>query len=113
MGAGIKKVVGGVAVIAAAVGLWSSSASAHVTITTYGTVAQGSFAKIGFSVPNERPDAATIQLKVQLPRDRALAYVSVQPMPGWDVSTTTRTLDTPLDGEGGAIDEVVDTITWT
>ena len=27
--------------------------------------------------------------------------------------TTTRTLDEPLEGEGGSITEVVDTITWT
>lgn len=109
----LKKVLGGVAVMATALGLWSASASAHVTITTYGTVAQGSYAKIGFSVPNERGDAGTVKLKVQLPQDHPLASVSVQPMPGWDITTTTRTLDTPLDGESGGISEVVDTITWT
>jgi uncharacterized protein YcnI len=109
----IRSVLGAVAVVAASVGLWSTSASAHVTITTYGPVAQGSFSKIGFSVPNERDDAGTVALRVQLPEDHPLAYVSVQPMPGWDVATTTRALDAPLDGEGGSIDEVVDTITWT
>lgn len=97
-----------------AVGLWSSQASAHVTINTLGVVTQGSFAKVGFSVPNERDDAGTVKLKVQFPQDHPLAYVSVQPMPGWDIETTTRKLDTPLSSEGGGtIDQVVDTITWT
>ena len=107
------KLVTGLAVAAAAVGMWSAGASAHVTITTFGPVAQGSFSKLGFSVPNERDDAGTVALSVQLPPEHPLAYVSVQPMPGWDITTTMRTLDTPLEGEGGSIDEVVDTITWT
>ena len=34
-------------------------------------------------------------------------------MPGWEISTTTRTLDEPLEGEGQSITEVVDTVTWT
>ena len=97
-----------------AVGLWSSQASAHVTINTLGVVTQGSFAKVGFSVPNERADAGTVKLKVQFPTDQPLAYVSVQPMPGWDIETTMRKLDPPSQGEGAStIDEVVDTITWT
>jgi uncharacterized protein YcnI len=76
-------------------------------------VTQGSFAKLGFSVPNERDDAGTVKLSVQLPEDHPLAFVSVQPMPGWDITTTTRKLDAPLEGEGDSITEVVDTITWT
>jgi periplasmic copper chaperone A len=39
--------------------------------------------------------------------------LSVQPVPGWDVTTTARTLDQPREGEGSSISEVVDTITWT
>ena len=74
---------------------------------------QGSFAKIGFSVPNERDDAGTVELSVRFPEDHPLAFVSVQPMPGWEISTTTRRLDEPLEGEGQSITEVVDTVTWT
>ena len=103
---------GGAVVIAVVVGV-SSQASAHVTIDTLGPVSQGSFAKIGFSVPNERDDAGTVMLSVQLPQDHPLAFVSVQPMPGWEITTATRTLDEPLEGEGSSITEVVDTVTWT
>ena len=113
MGGRFNKALAAGAALIGVVGLWSTTASAHVTITTYGTVTQGSFAKIGFSVPNERDDAGTVKLSVQLPEDHPLAYVSVQPLPGWDIATTTRTLDTPLEGEGGSITDVVDTITWT
>ena len=48
---------GGAVVAAVLVGV-SSPASAHVTIDTLGPVSQGSFAKIGFSVPNERTTPA-------------------------------------------------------
>ena len=98
---------------AVVVGVSSWQASAHVTIDTLGPVSQGSFAKIGFSVPNERDDAGTVELSVQLPQDHPLAFVSVQPMPGWEIATTTRTLEEPLEGEGQSITEVVDTVTWT
>ena len=109
----LKKAVAAVAAVAAVVGLWSSAASAHVTINTLGPVTKGSFAKLGFSVPNERDDAGTVKVSVQMPKDHALAFVSVQPVPGWDVTTTMRTLDQPLEGEGSSVTEVVDTITWT
>jgi uncharacterized protein YcnI len=54
-----------------------------------------------------------VKLSVQLPKDHPVAFVSVQPVPGWDITTTTRQLDQPLEGEGSSISEVVDTITWT
>jgi uncharacterized protein YcnI len=108
-----KKAVAAAAAVAAVVGLWSSAASAHVTIDTLGPVTKGSFAKLGFSVPNERDDAGTVKVSVQLPKDHPLAFVSVEPVPGWDITTTTRQLDQPLGGEGSSISEVVDTVTWT
>ena len=108
-----KKVIGVTAAVTAVVGLWPAVASAHVTITTYGPVTQGSFTKLGFSVPNERDDAGTVKLSVQLPEDHPLPFVSVQPLSGWEIATTTRTLDTPLESHGTSITEVIDTITWT
>src|SRR4051812_14475510 len=101
------------AATAAGVVLFALPASAHVTIDSLGTVAQGSFTKLGFSVPNERDHAGTVSVKVQMPQDSPLAFVSVQPKTGWDVATTTRNLDTPVDVEGASVSEVVDTITWT
>jgi uncharacterized protein YcnI len=111
-----RRLMGGLACVvttAVALAVTAIPASAHVTIDTFGPVEQGSFAKLGFSVPNERDDAGTVMLRVQMPQDHPIAFVSVQPKPGWEVETTTRTLDTPVEGEGETITEAVDTITWT
>lgn len=101
------------AVVGAAIGMSATLASAHVTIDTLGAVEKGSFAKLGFSVPNERSDAGTTKVEVQMPQDTPLTFVSVQPKQGWDVTTTMRTLDEPVEAFGTSIAEVVDTITWT
>jgi uncharacterized protein YcnI len=107
------RTVVGTATVLATIGLLSSLASAHVTIVTFGDVEQGGFATLGFNVPNERDDAGTVGLEVQMPTDHPLASVSVQPKPGWEVETTMRTLDEPIEAFGTTFDEVVDTITWT
>jgi len=100
----LRRAVVGSAAVAALVALPWTTASAHVTIITYGDVEGGGFATIGFNVPNERDDAATVEVAVQMPPDHPLTSVSVQPKPGWEVATTTRSVE----GE-----DVVDTITWT
>jgi len=66
-----------VAATASSVALFAIPAEAHVTIDTLGTVAKGSFAKLAFSVPNERDDAGTVSVKVQMPQNSPLASVSV------------------------------------
>ena len=48
-------------------------------------------------------------IEVQRPQDHPIAFESLQPKPGWEVETTTRTLDTPVEGEGETIAEAVDT----
>lgn len=113
MGRVSKRLGVGALVPLLAVGLWSASASAHVTIDTLGVVTQGSYGKFALSVPNERDDAGTVKLKVQFPKDHPLASVSVQPMPGWDIETTKRTLDPPVQSASGTISQAVDTVTWT
>ena len=86
-------------------------ASAHVSIPDPGE--KGGFSIVTFSVPNERDDASTTKVEVQLPKDAPLAFVSVQPKPGWEVETTKRTLDEPIEAFGETYDEVVDTVTWS
>ncbi len=111
-----RRLIGGLASVvttAVALAVTALPASAHVTIDTFGAVEQGSFAKLGFSVPNERDDVGTVMIRVQLPQDHPIAFVSVQTKPGWEVAMTTRVLDTPVEAEGGTLTEVVDTITWT
>ena len=75
--------VGGIALIALLA--TAPAASAHVTIPDPGE--KGGFSIVTFSVPNERPDAGTTTVEVQLPPDHPLPFVSVQPKPGWTVET--------------------------
>jgi uncharacterized protein YcnI len=107
-----KRALAGISLVVGAV-MVPATASAHVTIDTYGDVAQGGFSKLGVSVPNERDDAGTIAVEIQLPAEHPMPFVSVQPKPGWTVATTTRTLAEPIEPFGTTYDTVVDTIAWT
>ena len=79
-----------------------------------GEAPKGGFAKLAFQVPNEREDAGTTTLEVNLPEDHPIANVSVRPKEGWTYQVETRTLDQPLEGdEGEEVTEVVSKITWT
>lgn len=98
-----------VALLGALVG----QASAHITVDSLGTATQGGFAKIAVSVPNERDDASTVKVSLSMPKDHPMPFVSAAPKPGWEITTTRRTLDTPLEMFGSTYESVVDTVTWT
>lgn len=87
-------------------------AAAHVTVSSEDAT-PGSFATITFRVPNEESNASTVGLKIQLPPDHPIAFVSVQPKPGWTVTTTTRKLDPPITSHGTTITEAVSEVDWT
>lgn len=55
-------------------------ALAHVTLNPREAEADG-FTRLAVRVPNERPDAATVEVSVRLPE--GLQSVSLQPKPGW------------------------------
>jgi uncharacterized protein YcnI len=99
-------------VVVVMVAVSASAALAHVTVRP-DEAEKGSFEILSFSVPNERPETSTIGLTIQMPTDKAVPFVSVQPKPGWTVEVTKRRLDEPISGEDEDITEVVDTITWT
>ena len=100
------------AVLAALTGAVVAPAAAHVTVQP-GEAEAGSYAVIAFRVPNERDDARTTKVQVVLPEDQPVGSVSTTPVPGWRVTTRTRTLDEPLEVFGEEVDEVTSTITWT
>ncbi len=87
-------------------------ALAHVSINP-GSAEQGGFAKVAFRVPNERDDAATNKVEVALPTDHPLPFVSVRPVPGWDVKVVESTLPKPITTEYGEITKAVTKITWS
>jgi uncharacterized protein YcnI len=87
------------------------AASAHVRVVPEST-AGGGFSKLTFRVPNESDTAGTTSVVVTLPASAPLAFVSVQPVPGWTATVTKAKLATPVDVHGTEIDEAASTITW-
>ena len=92
--------------------LLASPAAAHVTVSAPGAE-PGGFATLTFSVPNERDDASTTSLQVTMPEDAPLAFVSVEPVPGWTVDVQREPLDEPVTVEGEELTEAVSSITWS
>ncbi|MGW0804457.1 YcnI family copper-binding membrane protein [Nonomuraea sp. NPDC002799] len=87
-------------------------ALAHVTIQP-GTAEQGGFTKVAFRVPNERDNASTTKIEVSFPADHPLAFVSVKPVPGWDVKVTEGKLPAPVKTEYGDLEEAVTKVVWS
>jgi uncharacterized protein YcnI len=98
-------VVAGAVLIGAA-----APASAHVGAS--GDIAPGGFGTVTFTVPSERDDANTTKIEIKVDADHPLGSLRVQPKAGWTVTTTTRTVDQPIEVFGSEVTEVVDTITW-
>ncbi|GAA2609174.1 YcnI family protein [Actinomadura fulvescens] len=90
----------------------ATAASAHVTVNPR-EAEQGAYAKVAFRVPNERDDASTTKVQVDLPMDHPLASVSVRPVPGWTIKVEKAKLKTPLKAHGAELTEAVSRITWS
>ena len=97
---------------AVALAATAGPALAHVTVNP-GTAEQGSWTKVTFRVPNERDDASTTKVVIELPTDHPIAFVSVKPVPGWTVKADKTKLPTPVKTEDGEISSAVTKITWT
>jgi len=74
-----------------------ASACAHVTVQPDTAVA-GGFARLDVRVPNERDDAGTVKVDLQMPP--GFEFASYEPVPGWSVKITRE-------------NEQVSRITWT
>jgi uncharacterized protein YcnI len=86
------------------------AASAHITVNPDGVPAD-SFSRFAVRVPNERPDADTTKIVLQLPE--GLAFISFQPKPGWQRTVTTEKLAKPVtNDEGETVTERIATVTW-
>ncbi|WP_328554607.1 MULTISPECIES: YcnI family copper-binding membrane protein [unclassified Streptomyces] len=100
-------------VAATAVLALSAPAFAHVSVQPEGAAAKGGYAVVNFKVPNERDNASTTQVEVNLPADHPLASVMAQPLDGWTVKITKSKLDKPVTAHGEKIGEAVTKVTWT
>jgi len=102
------------AVLVALVGACTlaAPASAHVTVKP-DAAAKGSFSVFSFAVPNESDTASTVQVEITFPTDHPIAFVSVQPIPGWTWKAETTQLAKPLKTEDGEVSQVVSKVTWS
>lgn len=100
-------------VAASSVLLLSGTAFAHVSVQPQGEAAKGGYATVNFKVPNERDNASTVKLEVNLPTEHPLSSVMPQPVPGWKVEVTKSKLAKPLQVHGKQITEAVSKVTWT
>ncbi|MEV6190877.1 YcnI family protein [Streptomyces sp. NPDC051920] len=100
-------------VAATAVLALSAPAFAHVSVQPEGAAAKGGYAVVNFKVPNERDNASTTQVEVNLPADHPLSSVMPQPLDGWTVKVTKSKLDKPVTAHGEKISEAVTKVTWT
>ena len=92
--------------------LLAGTAGPDVTVNPR-TAPQGSYAKLAFRVPNEKDDADTTEVEVQMPTDHPLASVSIEPKDGWTYEVTKAPLPTPVSTDDGELTEAVSTITWS
>jgi uncharacterized protein len=95
---------------AAAVLAAPAVAQAHVTIQPPEAPA-GAFTRMEVRVPNERDDAGTTKVQVQMPD--GFASVSYESVPGWAVKVTKEEAPEPIELHGEEVTEQVDTVTFT
>lgn len=99
--------VAGTAVLIAAV-----PAFAHVGVQP-ASAAKGSYGTVAFKVPNERDNASTVKVEVDLPADHPISSVSTEPVAGWKIDVTRAKLATPLSVHGAQVTEAVTKIVWS
>jgi periplasmic copper chaperone A len=87
-----------------------AAASAHVTLQP-SEAAAGDYVVLDVRVPNERDDAATAKVDVQLPS--GFIFASYQPVAGWSVDVKMAKLAKPIESHGEEITEQVSQMTWT
>jgi uncharacterized protein len=87
-----------------------AAAQAHVTVQPTAAPA-GAFTRLDVRVPNERDDASTTKIEMQMPE--GFASASYEPVDGWSVNVETGPLATPIQTPDGEITEGVKQITWT
>jgi uncharacterized protein YcnI len=97
-----------IAAVAIALAL-PAAAQAHVTLQPNQATA-GDFTRLDVRVPNERDNASTTKVELQLPD--GFAFASYEPVPGWTVKVKRAKLAQPIKTDG-EVTEVVKQITWT
>ena len=87
-----------------------TAAEAHVTLQP-DTATAGAFTVESVRVPNERDNASTVKVDLQLPP--GFVFASYEPKIGWSVKVTKQKLAKPIQTDDGPIDEQIRRITFT
>jgi uncharacterized protein YcnI len=87
-----------------------AAAQAHVTLQP-NTATAGAFTVENVRVPNERDNASTVKVDLQLPP--SFVFASYEPKIGWSVKVTKQKLAKPIQTDDGPINEEVRRITFT
>jgi uncharacterized protein YcnI len=90
----------------------AAPAAAHVSVQP-GQAEQGGYAAVEFRVPNERDDAGTTKVEINLPEDKPLTSVRTRALPGWTSAVEKKQLPQPITSHGKQITEFVAKVTWT
>jgi uncharacterized protein YcnI len=97
--------------LAVAAAVLAPPAAAHVTLNPSEWEA-GGFARFALRVPNERDNAATTEITVQLPE--SVISASFEPEPGWERRVQMEPLEEPIEEEGEEpITERLASVTWS
>jgi periplasmic copper chaperone A len=99
-----------VAAVGVAILALAPTAGAHVTLQPEQAPA-GGFTRLDVRVPNERDNAGTTKVEVQMPP--GFIFASYEPVPGWDIELSMRKLDKPVEVFGEQQTEEVGQITFT
>lgn len=100
----------GATVALGGVAMLSGAASAHISPQDPEGPA-GGYMTTAFKVGHGCDGSPTTKVEIKIP-DGVLS-VTPQPIPGWQLSTSKKTLDPPVDSNGTKITETVDTVTWS
>src|SRR5688500_717252 len=95
--------------VALVVGSAAVPVHAHVTVQP-DEAATESFARFVVRVPNERDNAATVKVEVQLPEE--LVAVSFRPAPGWRRSVERKQRSAPVEVFGEQVTDYIAVVTW-
>jgi len=87
----------------------ATPAAAHVTVQP-NEAATESFARFVVRVPNERDNAATVKVEVQLPE--TLLSVSFQPTSGWNRTVERKQRSAPVELHGEQVTDYIASVTW-
>jgi uncharacterized protein len=102
------------ALAVAALGIVFAAPMAAAHVTPDPTEApHGGFTTVNFRVPNERDDASTTSVEINFPTDTPIAFVSVQPVPGWQYTAETTALAQPIETDDGEVTDAVSKVTFT